>query len=248
MDRSGLLQDLFDYWTSHIDEKETHFYESFARRAQGPILELASGAGRLLLSLKKQGLDVEGVESSRNLREECAKHARVMGLERPIMHDQKIEELSLKKPYALIYVALGSFQLISNRADAELSLEKMYRSLGDGGKVLISLFYPWSLSESSDWRVVSDRKEVSKGLRFIRREKNYHDPVEQCIQGRVRSEVWQGTHLLKWQERELSLRWYSHYEFRALLEKVGFQNVVIHRGYESDKPKGRNFMIFEATK
>jgi hypothetical protein len=105
-----------------------------------------------------------------------------------------------------------------------------------------------ALFESQEWRIVSDKREVNKGLRFIRREKSYHDPVEQVIRGKVRSEIWQGKNLLRWQEKELSLRWYSRYEMEMLLERAGFREISLHRGYAKEKPKGRNFMIFEATK
>lgn len=249
--KEGFMSDLFDYWSKHIDAEEFRFYESFAKRAGGPILEMASGAGRLLLPLKKLGLEVEGVESSSKLRYECQRQARLMGLDEPILYHKKMEDFSAEKLYALIFIALGSFQLIQTRVDAENTLRSIYQGLGEGGRAIISLTYPWidrPLSESSEWRIVYDRKEVSKGLRFIRREKSYHDPVEQCIQGKVRSEMWQGKRLLKWQERELVLRWYSHYEFRLLLEKAGFREVILHQGYQAHKPKGRDFMIFEAIK
>jgi len=162
------MSNLFDYWSRHIDVEEFAFYESFTRKAHGAILEMASGTGRLLLPLKKLGFDVEGVESSARLRNECRRQARFIGVEEPILYEKKMEDFVAEKSYGLIFIALGSFQLISKRKDAEDTLLSIYHGLASGGRALISLSYPWmdrSLFELKDWQIVSDHKEISKGLR-----------------------------------------------------------------------------------
>ena len=46
---------------------EFSFFIRAARESGGPVLELASGAGRMLLVLAKAGVDVHGLEASRSM-------------------------------------------------------------------------------------------------------------------------------------------------------------------------------------
>lgn len=249
--RSGIIADLFDYWSPHIDQEEFAFYRRFAEGAGGPILEAASGTGRILLPLKKLGFDVEGLEHSKSLRDECGRQAKYLGIELPKLYTEKLEDFRLSRSYALIFVTLGSFQLIRTWQDAYETLRHFHDGLGQGGKLLLSLFYPWmenKLFESNDWHIVSDERDKKKGLRFIRREKCYHDPVEQSVQGKVRFEVWDGRRLIEGKEKDLYIRWYSRQEMAMMLEKLGFTNIRLHRSYHVSKFKSRDFMIFEAQK
>ena len=72
------LSMLYDFWSPHIEEQEFLFYHrllSSAIKDEGKALELSCGSGRLLLAFLKEGMDVSGIEGSKELCDLLRKRA-----------------------------------------------------------------------------------------------------------------------------------------------------------------------------
>lgn len=246
----GLIAKLYRFWHPHVDRKEFDFYRTEIEQAKGGALELACGSGRLLLPYLKEGLNVEGVEASPEMITLLRRKAQKGGVEPGELYCQKPHELSLKKTYDLIYCPLGSFQLISDRTHAQTTLEKCFRYLNPGKKLVIALFLPWNEVSSSvgGWSTVSDRRLSAKDMRQILREEVKHDPVEQVIFVRLREETWLKREILEVQERCFSVRWYSKGEFFSMLKEAGFSEIQVERKYSSNDVNQEGFMLFIASK
>lgn len=250
MDSEGLMARLYDFWHPHLEREELLFYrEQIRSMGEGAALELACGAGRLLLPFLRDGLWVEGVDSSEAMLSLARAKAEKAGLT-PILHHQRLEELELKSSYRLIYITLGSFQLLRDPKDANLLLHTIYASLEPGGRAIFALFLPWAhrTFESDQWVIVSDIKDRKRGERYVRREKSHHDPVAQLIEGKVRFEKWSDKDLLEMHERDLYLRWYSRGEFDLMLHQAGFTQVDLLRSYSPAAPPRSAFLLFIAHK
>ncbi len=246
----GLIGKLYRYWQPHVDKAELDFYRDEIQKCQGHALELACGSGRLLLPYLKEGLDVEGVEASPEMIALLRRKAKAGEIEPSELYCQKLHELTLKKSYALIYCALGSFQLVFDRSDAEEALKKCYHYLDEGGKLIIALFLPWDEVGSSKggWSVVSDQKLMAKDMRKVFREEVKHDPVEQVISVSVRDELWLKKELLEVKQRTFTVRWYSKGEFISMLKESGFSDIQVERKYHSREANQESFMLFTAYK
>lgn len=59
-----------------LGENELNYWISRCQDANGPILELGSGTGRLLIPLLKKGFDVSGLDSSNYMIDICNKKNR----------------------------------------------------------------------------------------------------------------------------------------------------------------------------
>ena len=246
----GLIAKICNYWRSHMDEEEYQFYKLMLKDAGGKALELACGGGRLMLRFLHEGFQVDGVDSCQFLLEVLRRKAGNAGVTPTLFH-QRMEALDLSESaYKLIYIPLGSFQLIANREIAELALSKYYKLLEPGGKLVISLFLPWTHDhlDTGGWQIIRDVKLQIKNQRYVERESTLHDPVEQIILAKTRFEIWDGNDILQFQEREISLRWYSRGEFSVLLKSIGFQTVKMLRGYREGPPYRDSFMLFIAQK
>jgi len=244
----GLMARLYSYWHPYLEEEELNFYREEIKACSGKALELACGAGRLILPYLKEGLDVEGVEFSSEMCALLHRRAQSLGLT-PKVYQQRIDALDLEQKYKLIYIPLGSFQLISDALSIPHTLSKYWELLEEGGRLIIPLFLPWAenLMLSEEWRIVSDIKVKNRQERYIQRECHFQDPVEQVIKSKMRFEVWHGKDILEMVEREFLLHWYSKGEFECLLKQADFSSVEMRRSYKQEAVLP-SFMLFIATK
>ncbi len=233
-----------------MDEEEFQFYRFMLQEAGGKALELACGGGRLMLRYLYEGFQVDGVDSCPFLLDVLRRKAQNAGVNPTLFH-QRIESPDLtENSYRLIYIPLGSFQLVADREIAELALSKYYKLLQPGCKLIVCLFLPWTHDplDTGGWQIIRDVRLQIKNQRYVEREATRHDPVEQIILAKTRFEIWDGKDLLQFQEREMPLRWYSKGEFTALLEATGFTSVKTLRGYRDGPPYRDSFMLFIAQK
>src|SRR5437660_6045471 len=90
----------YDVW---LPPSGNYYDRAVYRRAiesgSGTALELGCGNGRLLVPYCRDGLDVEGVHSSRDMLDLCAAHARDEGLE-VVLHHCDWAALDLGRTYA----------------------------------------------------------------------------------------------------------------------------------------------------
>ena len=247
--QAGFLTKLYHFWGPHLDEEEFSFYRELLKECGGKALELACGSGRLLIPFLKEGFDIEGVEPSKEMVD-ILKHKLKGSDIKPTIHQQKLEDLKLKgKKYNLIYISLGSLQMMSDPDEVSILLTKLKGMLEEGGKLVISLFLPWTggAFESDKWRVVSNVLNRKTNVRKVSREKVFHDPVEQIIMGQVRFETWQGKDVLEFHQKDLNLRWYARREFHQMLKQSGFENITMQRTYNVKLPPRPSFMLFIAS-
>ena len=247
---AGLISKICNYWRPHNNEEEYNFYKLLLREASGKALELACGGGRLLLRFLHEGFQVEGVDSCPFLLDVLARKAQNAGIT-PVLHHQRLESVDLpESSFKLVYIPLGSFQLVSDRELAELAIFKYFKLLEPGGRLVVALFLPWTHDhlDTGGWQIIRDVKLQIKNQRYVEREATVHDPVEQIILAKTRFELWDGTDLLNFQEREMHLRWYSKGEFIALLKATGFAHVKTLRSYTEGPPFRDSFMLFIADK
>lgn len=211
--------------------EEISFYANAIKKAQGPILEAMCGSGRLLLPLLKLEYTIDGVDNSSEMLESCRKRCQVENLKVNLFH-QSIENLSLKK-YALIYIAVGSFQLISDRERALQVLRTLHSHLLPGGTLLLDTFIPRDSIQASiqgegisTKTISSDRKiSCSDGAEIFLKSNTEIDPLLQIERSKSRYDKYYQGKLLASEEEELDVRWYYTYEMELFLEKAGFSQV-----------------------
>src|ERR1700758_4414851 len=92
---------VYDSWTSAMPPGDVGHYVSLAREADGPIVELAVGTGRVAAQVAREtGKPVLGIDSSPAMLEIAREHAAGLPLELRL-GDMRV--LELDDPAALIY-------------------------------------------------------------------------------------------------------------------------------------------------
>lgn len=225
---TGLVAEMYDALVSH--RAPAAFYVDLARRGGGPALELGCGTGHPLLELVAQGLDVEGLDSSRDMLARCEAKARAQGLVVEL-HHQEMQSFTLARRYRAIYLAGSSLMLLPDAEDAARTLQRIHHHLEPGGRVAISLYVPPLSADAAgatgEWRSREATRPDGATLRLS--ERFHFDWPRQLRVSLLRYEVIVEGEVTDQVERPLLLRWHGQKEFGRLLRKLGFSDCTVVR-------------------
>jgi YD repeat-containing protein len=128
---------VYDAWASDMTEDVSH-YVSLAREAEGPIVELMVGSGRVALEVVREtGKPVLGIDSSPAMLEIARERAQGLPLE---LRLGDVRELELEEPAALIYVPFRSLLHLHGWQEKRSVFERVAASLRPGGRFAFNAF------------------------------------------------------------------------------------------------------------
>ena len=129
----------YDRWSFHMAE-DIAFYVDLAREAQGPVVELAVGSGRVAIPVAKAiARTVIGIDTSPAMLEKARASAEAEGVDLDL---RKIDmrDLVLEEPAALIYCPFRSLLHLPTWQDRRRTFEKVAASLKPGGRFAWNAF------------------------------------------------------------------------------------------------------------
>jgi len=228
----------------------------------GPILELGSGTGRVILHLAKQGFDVWGLDNSVGMtsiaRQRVAElQDQLPGQVRFVDGDMRtdvIDEIGFK----LIFIAYNTFLHLIERDDQLTTLRNMYQMLSDDGRIIIDIFtprhrdlsqYDYHRQELPIYRGVY-QDELS-GITYVRNDRIQLDLANQLqvvefIYDKIGSD---GS--IDRESHSVESRYIFRPEMELLLELSGFDIIELRGGYQKDSAydyHNSEVMVFIATK
>lgn len=196
------------------------------------------------------GLDVEGIEVSREMIALCREAAVERGLE-PTLHQVAKQDMDLERRYRTILVPTSSFQLLTEREAARSAMGRFFEHLQAAGRLAMSFMVVWRAGQPTEqsWRVVAEAQGPEPGTRIRRWGMVTHD-VAACLQStRDRYEVLAGEEVLLTEnhERSPAARWYSLEEALELYSAAGFEDVRAARDFsrEPAAPEDDLFVVVE---
>ena len=248
-DYQGLVAETYDLWFGSEPFWDQPFFHKRVTDNGGTALDIACGTGRLLVPFLRDGLSVEGVDASDDMLAICRRKAASAGLT-PLLHHQRMQALALEGGYRTLFVAAGSFQLLTERADAVVALQRFRAHLEPGGELLVTLSVPWQdFVAERQWRLRRSGVRSADGATVLIHQATSADRVEQLQHLWLRYEVFKGDALVQSQLRVHRLRWYHKHEFVMMLESVGFGDITMQCGYgERETVDPEADMIFSARR
>lgn len=242
---SHLCTEFYNLTKPEAGPKELAFYEELLKTANGPILEAMCGSGRLLIPLLKRGIVLEGVDSSSHMLQSCQRRCTEQGLN-VLLYNQPLQALSLPKKYGLIFIAIGSFQLIENYEEALQVLKQLEKSLLPGGQLVLEIYVPWDgIKDNIHGSTLSDQSPVinlerivniSEDAKIINKSAIVAYFKEQVEKTQSRYEKWLDNQFSHAEEETYAVRWYHRFELKLLLEKAGFAPVeIIDTAFEQNE-------------
>lgn len=208
------------------------FYRKYVAAAKGPILEPMCGTGRFLLPLLAEGFAVEGFDASRHMLEKLHKKAQAMNLQ-PVVWQDYLENFHCEAPPDLIFIAAGSFGLITDLTMAQTCLTHIAQQLSEEG---IFVFEVETLAAEPTtfnvWRQSEYPDETNKIVRGYFADRAFQDQVlttECCY------ELWEGERKLQSETEFLKVRYYSPQIMMDMLHKAGFKSIKMVHAFDQDQ-------------
>jgi SAM-dependent methyltransferase len=129
----------YDEWAAEMTD-DVPFYVELARQADGPLVELAIGNGRVAIPVAQAtGRSVIGIDSSPRMLEQARSRAVEAGVELDLRQGD-IRELALDEQAALIYCPFRALLHLPTWADRRRTFERVASSLRAGGRFAWNAF------------------------------------------------------------------------------------------------------------
>jgi SAM-dependent methyltransferase len=129
----------YDDWSANMTE-DIAFYVELARHADGPIVELAVGSGRVAIPVAQAtGRAIIGVDASPAMLEQARTRAAEAGVELDL-REGDMRDLTLDEQAALIYCPFGALMHLPTWTDRRRTFERVAASLRPGGRFAWNVF------------------------------------------------------------------------------------------------------------
>ena len=202
--------EIYDEWSEHMTE-DIEFYVQLAREAEGPIVELAVGNGRVAIPLVREtGRKVIGIDLSPAMLAQARERARAEGVDLELRQGD-MRELELDEPADLIYSPFRSLLHLPTWRDRRRVFERVAGSLRAGGRFAWNAF-------------VFDPQIAARLSGEVRQH------TDAPTDSRIDITAWvdkpgEG-------ERKLSLWWINRSEWEGLIEVAGLEVEALYGDFD----------------
>jgi SAM-dependent methyltransferase len=202
---------VYDAWAADMTEDVAH-YVSLAREADGPIVELMVGSGRVAIEVVREtGKSLLGIDSSPAMLEIARERAAGLPLE---LRLGDVRDLELEEPAALIYIPYRSLLHLHGWQEKRRVLERVAKSLRPGGRFAFNAFV---FSHTIAARLDSTTQENNGVVHTL-----HYAPAD----NRIDIERDDGAAIHLW--------WATKSEWEGLLEVSGLEVEALYGGFEGE--------------
>jgi SAM-dependent methyltransferase len=222
------------------DPGDLDLYLALADRTGGPILELATGTGRLAVPLAEHGHLVTGVDldpamlARAQARLAAAKGGAAASL-RFVIGDARSVRLPDAGRYQLAFLALNSLFIMGGRADQQAVIATLAAHLAPGGLAVVDVWLPDADDLARyDGRVVLEypRRDPATGQHVVKVGSATHDAATATVRlTTIYEEGDPGQPVVRWVRRD-DMRLVGVDELRTFAEAVGLEVESIAGGYD----------------
>ena len=167
------IANVYDDWYERLDpEAAVEFLAQFAE--SGPVLELGIGSGRVAIPLLERGVEVWGIDASKEMVARLRSKPQGAGVPVTIGN---FADVNVDGKFSLIFVVFNTFFKLPTQDDQVRCFQKIAGRLDEGGAFVIEAFVPDLNHFDRGQRVDCDKIEQNRVMLTASR----HDPVRQCV-------------------------------------------------------------------
>jgi ubiquinone/menaquinone biosynthesis C-methylase UbiE len=204
--------DGYDVWSAHMTA-DIPFYVGLALEADGPIVELAVGTGRVAVPVARAtGRRVIGLDASPAMLRQAREQAGRAGVELTLIEGD-MRDLEVDEPAALVYCPFRALLHLRTWADRRRVFERVAGSLRPGGRFA--------------WNAFAFDHRVATRLDGLRHEA----PVPHTVRYAVGDDR---IDLVLDDGATASLWWATKNEWLGLLDVAGLQLEALYGGFERE--------------
>jgi SAM-dependent methyltransferase len=144
-DEYGDVAELYDYVVPYATRGDIEFYVDEALAANGPVLEVGCGTGRVLIPTARAGVAISGLDGSAAMLDRCRQ--KLAGetpavRDRVELHEGDMRSFALGRRFALVTIPFRPFQHLLTVDDQLACLTTIHRHLETDGRLILDLFNP----------------------------------------------------------------------------------------------------------
>ena len=222
----------YDRLTNDVDYESTvaFYWQILEREGLTPrtAVDLACGTGSVALLLARKGLQVVGVDMSEDMLCEASQKAQEEE-NRPLFVCQKLQELSLPRGVDLATCALDSLDYITDPADCQEAIRRVYRVLNPGGCFIFDVNTPEKLRAMDDQIFLDEDDDVYCIWRG-----EFDESSNICTYAMDLFQR-QGSHWQRSYEEHQEYA-YSARQLTEYLRAAGFTNIEVYADRRFEKP------------
>ena len=232
--------EFYDYVVPYATRGDVEFYVDEALTADGPVLELGSGTGRVLIPIARAGVTIDGLDGSAAMLELCRAKLASESQEvqsRVSLHEGDMRRFELGKQFALVTIPFRPFQHLLTVGDQLDCLRSIHAHLRDGGRLILDLFNPSldmlanrplgvEMPEGPPFQMPDGRK-VTRSFKVV-------DPnrFEQINGIELIYDVTYPDGRTERRVHRFRMRYFFRYEAEHLLARSGFVVEQLYAGYD----------------
>jgi SAM-dependent methyltransferase len=225
--------ELYDRLFDSLDFDIPYWVET-GKAAGGPVLEIACGTGRILLALRRAGVDADGLDASPAMIGLLRDKAEAAGLVvRAEVADMR--RFDLGRRYRRIVCGFNGFAHCETTADQIACLRASLRHLEPGGALVVHMSYPgpayWSEPEGRP--VLEQEVTLPDGSRLQMWDNRRKDVVAQRQDSKVEIREFDAAGRPKAvHEFATAQRWVYRFELELLFAAAGFKRWEFLGGFD----------------
>lgn len=225
--------ELYDVLMTGVDY-DLDCFRTLAREADGPVLDVPCGTGRVLLPLLQEGIDIEGVDLSAAMLDRLRQKAAALGL-KPIVHQAAMNNFQLRRQFALMVCPCNSFGHNLTTDDQLESLRRFREHLLPSGLLVIDAFFPGkAYFESDGMRALEGEITDPRNGHLLRMfDSRSMDRVRQVQHSDNEIEEFDtDSRLIATHRYSADAAWFYKSEMELLLRITGFSRWEVCGGYD----------------
>lgn len=210
---------------------DVEFYVDRAKQADGPVLELGCGTGRIYLELLAAGVDADGIDLSQSMLSELREKAVDRNLN-PSVWQGDMSDFEVDREYALVIVPFRAYLHLTTIDEQLGALESAHDALAPDGELVLNFFAP-------DFEIVCEQYGVPETTTVERDGEEltlesiteFSDELGQVARLRSRLKNSDGEVVA---ESDTGLKLVSKREFELLLRCSPFDEWAVYGGFDLD--------------
>jgi SAM-dependent methyltransferase len=235
---------------------DVDFYVSLAREANGPVLELGCGTGRVLIPSALAGATITGLDHSDMMLAACEKKVAELPADvraRIVLKSGDMTDFLLGRRYGLITIPFRAFSHLITVEQQLACLASVRRHLATGALLAFDLFQP-NLKRIVDPASLEEIEDCPEsplpGGRTVRRTNRLSgvNTAEQTLQVEFAYYIKDANGNTERLPESFPFRYYFRYEVEHLLARAGFEIVALYGDYQRGPFNEGSEMIFVARK
>ena len=202
----------YEQWSAAMTA-DIAFYIELARDADGPLVELAVGNGRVAVPVAQAtGRVVVGIDTSPGMLAQARANAAAAGVELDL-REGDMRDLALDEPAALVYCPFRALLHLPTWADRRRTFERVAASLGPGGRFAWNAFaFDHAFAAAADG--AHEDEPVPHTVRYAVAENR----IDIVLDGGGTSSLW----------------WATKNEWLGLLDVAGLEVESLHGGFAGE--------------